>query len=53
MEAIARLLALDSPSAFILHVPSFIYVWIGINFSSVMCCNARVVPVVRMRKQLL
>lgn len=32
---------LDSRGAFIVHVPSAIYVWIGKNCSSVMCCNAR------------
>ncbi|PNY10114.1 protein tyrosine phosphatase MKP1-like [Trifolium pratense] len=33
--------ALDSRGAFIVHVPSAIYVWIGKNCSSVISCNAQ------------
>lgn len=33
--------ALDSRGAFIIHVPSAIYVWSGKNCSAVMSCNAR------------
>jgi len=34
-------LALDSRGAFIVHVPSAIYVWIGKNCDLVMSCNAK------------
>ncbi|XP_004502387.1 protein-tyrosine-phosphatase MKP1-like isoform X2 [Cicer arietinum] len=34
-------LALDSRGAFIVHVPSAIYVWIGKNCNLVMSCNAK------------
>ena len=33
--------ALDSRGAFVVHVPNAIYVWIGKECGSVMCCNAR------------
>ncbi|CAJ1938201.1 unnamed protein product [Sphenostylis stenocarpa] len=33
--------ALDSRGAFIVHVPSTLYVWIGKECGSVMCCKAR------------
>uniref|UniRef100_K7KQT9 Protein-tyrosine-phosphatase MKP1 n=1 Tax=Glycine max TaxID=3847 RepID=K7KQT9_SOYBN len=33
--------ALDSRGAFVVHVPSAIYVWIGKECGSAMCCNAR------------
>lgn len=33
--------ALDSRGAFVIHVPSAIYVWTGKNCSSMMSCNAR------------
>ncbi|TKY60225.1 Protein-tyrosine-phosphatase MKP1 [Spatholobus suberectus] len=33
--------ALDSRGAFIVHVPSAMYVWTGKACASVMCCNAR------------
>ncbi|KAJ1379973.1 Tyrosine specific protein phosphatases domain [Sesbania bispinosa] len=33
--------ALDSRGAFIIHIPSAIYVWIGKHCNSVMSCNAR------------
>ncbi|XP_027366756.1 protein-tyrosine-phosphatase MKP1-like [Abrus precatorius] len=44
--------ALDSRGAFIVHVPSAIYVWIGKDCGSVMSCNARsaAVQVVRYEK---
>ncbi|XP_061365731.1 protein-tyrosine-phosphatase MKP1-like [Gastrolobium bilobum] len=44
--------ALDSRGAFIVHVPSAIYVWIGKNCSSMMSCNARsaAIQVIRYEK---
>ncbi|KAJ1405340.1 Tyrosine specific protein phosphatases domain [Sesbania bispinosa] len=44
--------ALDSRGAFIIHVPSAIYVWIGKICSSVMGCNARsaAIQVIRYEK---
>ncbi|XP_004504136.1 protein-tyrosine-phosphatase MKP1-like [Cicer arietinum] len=44
--------ALDSRGAFIVHVPSAIYVWIGKFCSSVMSCNAKsaAIQVVRYEK---
>ncbi|XP_050898101.1 protein-tyrosine-phosphatase MKP1 [Lathyrus oleraceus] len=44
--------ALDSRGAFIVQVPSAIYIWIGKNCSSVMACNARMaaLQVVRYEK---
>ncbi|CAI8618889.1 unnamed protein product [Vicia faba] len=44
--------ALDSRGAFIVQVPSVIYIWIGKNCSSVMSCNARMaaLQVVRYEK---
>jgi len=33
--------ALDSRGAFIVHVPSTLYVWIGKECGTVMCCKAR------------